>query len=65
MPYSNQIYMKNWKKSRFLPQSKLQFVFRLRLQKQSQTIYQRKISVLINTNIEKKMDDIRVTEVSC
>ena len=28
--------------------------FRLRLQKQRRTIYQRKISILINTNIEKK-----------
>ena len=28
--------------------------FRLRLQKQRRTIYQRKLSVLINTNIEKK-----------
>ena len=38
--------------------------FCLRLQKQRRTIYQRKLSVLINTNIEKKMDDIRVIEVS-
>ena len=54
MPYSNQIYMKNWRNINIPTPIKITIFFRLRLQKQRRTKYQRKLSVLINTNIEKK-----------
>ena len=48
------IYMKNWQKIQTPIQIKVTKFFRLRLQKQRRTIYQKKLSVLINSNIEKK-----------